>query len=421
MEVRSERHMQLLYDDNTMDIIDTRTCVASQVSSIEEIIPEKITGTYTEDYNITYIDEIIRKKIKQEKFKHTKDLRLQYEKLRNLSLQPQTHIMRQKTLTSMEKLNTEIEEITSGKKLQTYDTKVCTILQEYKKFSGKIKTLVFNIEEPSTFTELDTQAKQRIHLITRYLDIASDYIQIDVIRIVNRPTDVCDGCGISLNRIVSSDEGSIRCPECFTEHSAVILTKLPKDSARINTSGSADDESIENFLRAFNRYQGFQSEQPDPSLYLKLDEYFIRHGRREGNYIKTLSLTSRGRRGDTDHQMLWTALSDIGESKHYEDANLIGHIYWGWTLPNVMHYKDVIIMHYTKTQKVFYQIPIEERCRSSSLGTQFRLWRHLQLVGHECYKDEFKIAGNSESIRTHNKLWKLMCEGCNDPSIYYID
>ena len=117
--------------------------------------------------------------------------------------------------------------------------------------------------------------------------------------------------------------------------------------------------------------------------------------------------------------MLWTAISEIGHSAYYEDANLIGHLYWGWTLPNVMHHKETIISHYNKTQKVFYQIPPEERCRNSSLGTQYRLWRHLQLVGHECYMDEFKIAGNSESIRNHNRLWKLMCEGCNDPTINY--
>ena len=71
--------------------------------------------------------------------------------------------------------------------------------------------------------------------------------------------------------------------ECLTEHSAIILTKLPKDSARINTNNNADDESIDNFLRAFIRYQGVQSDHPDDSLYDELDDYFARHDRKDGD------------------------------------------------------------------------------------------------------------------------------------------
>ena len=185
-------------------------------------------------------------------------------------------------------------------------------------------------------------------------------------------------------------------------------------------NNNTDDESIDNFLRAFIRYQGLQPDRPDDSLYDELDGYFARHDRPSGEEIKQLPLNSRGRRGDTDHKMLWNALSQIGRSEYYEDANLIGHLYWGWTVQNVMHLKERIIEKYNKTQKVFYQIPPEERGRNSSLGTQYRLWRHLQLEGHECYMEEFKIAENSESVRTHHRLWRLMCQGTNDPDIQYI-
>ena len=53
-------------------------------------------------------------------------------------------------------------------------------------------------------------------------------------------------------------------------------------------------------------------------------------------------------------------------------------------------YKEKIISHYVMTQNVFLQIPKEERDRQSSLGTQYRLWRHLRF-GHKCYSDEFKL------------------------------
>ena len=66
------------------------------------------------------------------------------------------------------------------------------------------------------------------------------------------------------------------------------------------------------------------------------------------------------------------------------------------------------------------KISIEQRYRISSLGTQYRLWRHLQLIGYPCEFGDFKIAENVDSIQTHHRLWKLMCDGANDPEIYYI-
>jgi hypothetical protein len=87
-----------------------------------------------------------------------------------------------------------------------------------------------------------------------------------------------------------------------------------------------------------------------------------------------------------------------------------------------MHLRELIIYHYNITQQIFNKIPVEERERDSSLGVPYRLWRHLQLVGHKCYIDEFKIVVNRESLNCHDKLWKRMTEEANliDPSIYYI-
>lgn len=417
-----------LLDDNMgeLDIVDTRRYIQRSANSdadiIMEDIPTKISGTYDEDYNIVYVDGIIRKKLKQEKYSYLQNLKSRYNSLESVSLQPQTYVMREKTLLNMEKLQKEINQIETGEKLEIYDRSVSAILAEYKQYSGTVKTVVFEMEDDKHYKEMNDDLRHRISLIEQYLDIASKYIQIDVIRNNTRPADICNGCGGSLAKVAPNEEGTIRCPneECQTEHNIIILAKLSKDGSRINTNNNTDDESIDNFMRAFIRYQGLQAEQPDESLYDELDEYFERHDRPIGEEIRKLPLNSYGRRGDTDHKMLWTALSHIGRSEYYEDANLIGHIYWGWTLPDVMRYKEIIISHYNKTQKVFYQIPPEERGRNSSLGTQYRLWRHLQLVGHECYMEEFKIAENADSLRTHNKLWRLMCEGANDNDIYYI-
>ena len=387
---------------------------------IIEDLPTKISATYTEDYNIRYVDSVIRKKLQQDKYTRLKDLRNQHKYLEGRNQTPQKYIDKLCTQLALTKLQVEIIAIESGENLESYDSLVRDILVEYSKYEGLVKTIMLDNDKEARPQPLDNRTRHRLFLIERYLEIASRYIDIDIVRIADSVVDCCTFCRASLAKIAPSEEGTIRCQECQTEHDIVILAKLAKDGARINISNTTDDESIENFLRAFDRYQGVRSEYPHETLYEELDEYFARNDRPSGSVVRQLPLNDRGRRGDTNHKMLWSALSSIDHSEHYENANLIGHIYWGWELPGVMQFRETIINHYNKTQKVFYHIPSEIRGRNSSLGTQYRLWRHLQLVGHICHPDEFKIAENHESLRTHNKLWKLMCEGSNDTSIYYI-
>ena len=425
-----------LFDDNLgeLDIVDTRQFMitgnikntSSKVGKhniqdciIIEDLPNKISATYTEDYNIKYVDSVIRKKLQQDKYTRLKDLHNQYKNLEALNQTPQKFIDKTYTQTAMTKLQIEISAIESGENLEKYNDLVHDILAEYLKYEGLVKTIMLDKDKEARPQPLNNGTRHRLFLIEKYLEIASHYIDIDIIRVADSVVDSCSFCGASLAKIATSEEGTIRCQECQTEHDIVILAKLAKDSARISVSNTTDDESIENFLRAFDRYQGIRCEYPHESLYEELDEYFIRNDRPIGSVIRELPLNNRGRRGDTNHKMLWSALSAIAHSEHYENANLIGHIYWGWEIPDVTNFRETIINQYNKTQKVFYQIPSEVRGRNSSLGTQYRLWRHLQLIGHICHPDEFKIAENPESLRTHNKLWRLMCEGANDTSIYY--
>lgn len=423
----SNTNIYSLLDDNLgdMDIVDTRSLTTQTNSTkqkqIVEELPTKITGTYNENYNILYIDGIIRKKLEHEKYSHLTSLKNRLSNLNNMKMQSQTWLMRERTMDNIKRVEFEIREIESGQRLLQYNQKVSHLITEYKKYGGIVKNVVFGNEEEA-YKSITDDVRKRLAIIDEYLDIASEYITLDIIKINNIPNDICIGCGTSLAKVATTDDGTIRCPngECQIEHRSIIMTKSAKDASRINTNNNNDDESIENFRKAFARYQGLQN-KPDDKLYKDLDDYFIRCGRPIGDDIKLLPLNNRGRRGDTNHKMLLSALSETGHSEYYEDVNLIGHEYWGWELPNVAHLKEQIERDYIETQKAYYQIPKDERLRNSSLGTQYRLWRHLQLRGHVCYMDEFKIAENNDSIRIHHKLWRQMCDGCHNPDIYYID
>lgn len=402
-------------------IIDTRKKIGGKSSEIViEDIPELISGSYTQDYDIRHIDRIIKKKLEQSKYTEVPKLKSKLEVLKLRTTGPQRIVQRKCDMEEIAKVEKEISDINSGAIYDEYVEATTDLIEEYKKLIGTIERVKFS-DLKEDYVEPDEVVKARIGVIDRYIDIANKYIEIDIVRVQNRPADMCIGCNFRLKDYAPNEDGLIICPQCGTEHANVITAKMPKDGNRINSTAVVEDESIDNFLRAFTRYQGLQSDRPDPELYDELDEYFVANGRLRGKEVREMPLDEYGRRGDTNHRMLLSALSKIRRPEYYEHVNLIGHLYWGWTLPDVMQYRETIIDHYNKTQKVFYQIPPHERERTSSIGTQWRLFRHLQLVGHKCYIDEFKIAENSDSLNVHAKLWKLMCDGCDDPNIYYIE
>ena len=98
-----------------------------------------------------------------------------------------------------------------------------------------------------------------------------------------------------------------------------------------------------------------------------------------------------------------------GNNKYYDEINFIGHVYWGWELPDISLYRDQLITDYIKTQSVWSKIKHQYN-RTASLGTQFRLYVHLKAIGYECNRDDFKIQDMVESLRLHNEAWKIMCD-----------
>ena len=388
---------------------------ANQSVKAKKVFPAEITGSYTFDYNIAQTDRMMKELLEDERSDKIKQLHEAKHKLEQEIQRPQTLVQRKDCYQRLQELLKQIEAIESGTRQRQYLEATASLVKEYNKLQTHQE--VVTVGKGKKHPVLDEVDQERLRIIGRYLHLLKDFIPVNVIRIQHHPTQACLNCGASLADVAVGADDIQECPVCKTEHSMYSIEKSSnKDGMRLQLNSEVDD-SLANFLKAFVQYQGLQSTQPAETLYAELDKYFTGCRRPIGAEIRKLPLNTKGYRGDTNHKMLLKALADIGHSSHYEDVNLIGHVYWDWPLPNVNHLKDQIIQDYKKTQDVFYSIPVEERRRSSSLGTQFRLWRHLQLRGHPCYPEQFKISDNETSLSIHNYLWDRMCRECNDNEI----
>jgi predicted Zn-ribbon and HTH transcriptional regulator len=359
---------------------------------------KKIVDTYINDYDIIYINDVIISLISQEK-NNIINFEKELNEIKLTLKKPHSWNDKKDIMKNILILENIIEDIKNDK-LSNYEKSVNNLLREY-----------IQLKKNNNIAE-----KHKI--IDAYLTIAAKYINIKINRINNIIIDNnCNECNYVLTDIKMNNEGAIRCPKCKTYHQA-LLNKINLCDVKIQYINC--DKDMENFSKALTRYEGLQ-DKPNKIIYQKLDCYFKERGLPTSDEIKKLPYNDENKKGNTNREMLCKALLYIGYSEYYEDTNLIGHIYWDWKLPDISHLKDKILTHYSITQKIFHKIPLHVRERISSLGTQYRLWRHLQLVGHDCRMQDFKIAENNDSLYNHHRIWKMMCELSQDPDIYYIE
>lgn len=391
----------------------------TQASLKINAIPPVIIGTYTIDYDILYIDSVIRRKLNTEK-PGLEGLQEKLEREERRIRGEQNRLERLTSKKEIERLKKQIQALVSGSEYEKYYDEVKSILAEYKELGPYVERKTFTDTADQEYVRKDDKVNKRLDLIRQYIVIAKKYHTIDVTREV-KTNNNCTHCNYSLQDVYINDVGMQTCPQCKAE-SFVYTFQLLADRSGQNGSSStvvkADYDSSENFLKVIRRYQGKQPNKLPSALFVDLDQYFTNnHTGLTKEQASKVPLNAKGRKEGTDLKTMTRALVDMKYSALYEDIYLICQQYWGWKLPDISHLEEKIIGHYIRTEQVYNQL---EKSRTSSLGTQYRLFKHLQLVGHDCSVDDFKISGMIDSRELHDDLWKRMVQGSNDPEIYFI-
>ncbi len=375
-------------------------------------IPEKLLIVYYDDYNIISLHSIVEKKLEllQERLPRMDN---GIKKLQAQLSMRQTILDREATLKALRSKQAKRDDISSRKKLLSYLQESRQYLEAYCKLGPKrIKPKKFNlVGQQASHVSAEPVDEERVQIVTEYLRMCKRYVNLEYMR--NIPSSsACEYCGFEG---IESRGGMQTCMGCYATRPVLIQTGNKASIADNGVKPDYDDR--ENFYKTLVRYQCKQTNLIPQALYTSLDNYFSVRGLPIGAAIKGLPLNARGKRGNTDLQSLFKALQEIGYTDYYEDANLIAHTYCGWLAPDISHIEEIIMSDYDKTQEVFNNM---EKERKSSLGTQYRAYKHLQLRGHPCLLEDFKMATIRESLETHELLWSRMCAGCEDPEIYYI-
>jgi hypothetical protein len=379
-------------------------------------VVEPIQVHYQGDYNIGYLDQLIRRKLALEHHTVTK-LKFRVTELQSAQKTAANIVMYKIHQQNIDSLLATIKAIETGARQEQYTMDSQNLLEWYKARHSNLKLI--NLHQNNK--QDDPEYYERLLVIENYLELARKYITLEVVRVCESQTNHCHGCGTNLTKVIPNMDGEVICPrlQCATVHNMKTDVKMPEVGDHVANYNSGKDESIENFHKAQLRFQARQAVNIPAEVYQQLEDYFHRTKRPSCMEIRQLPLNSRGWRGDTSVSMLRKALDDIKCSKLGKHTWLIGKVLWHWQPLDISAYIEIMDADYNETQVVFHTIPVEVRVRISSPGTEYRLWRALQMRGCPVYFDMFMIA-DGESWEQHEFIWRLMCEGANNPEIKFV-
>lgn len=371
---------------------------------------QKISGIYSDDYNILTIHQQIVAKFRTEAQKIgslKQKLLLEQDKLQ----QSQTMVERKNTRRQIDALREQIEKITSGSEYKQYLEKSKEYLRLYSELGQQHKVISFKESQSVESEEAKEKQQLRNMVISRYLDVARRYIEIDLLQ-ETPEVDGCPCCGTLDEPICDeSISGPSYCPNCGLERILIVHTSSNTNSSGGPTNSKSNYADRDNFHKTIRRYQGKQPDRIPAELYTSLDKYFTNYGLPSSEEVRKLPLDIYGLREGTSREMLFKALADIGRSAYYEDVNLIGHNYWGWKLHDISHLEDKLMEDYDASQRVFVRLKSD---RKSCLNAQYRLFKHLQRYAQEegfpCREEDFKIVTTRETLEYHDEMWEQMCQ-----------
>ena len=364
--------------------------------------------TYTDDCNILNLHKMVLSKLKTSVKTELQVLKEEYRTEVEKVKMKQSRIDRNFSLSQINKLQKQIVQMESSLSIENYLKESEETLNSYKQLGPLRKIISFgNATNPSTTPKISTpnvtDSEYRHDLIENYLQIANKYIKLNIVK-SNAGMNFCKECKSDLTKnMISSDDGITRCKICSTEY--VTMMNGMEDSEVTSSTNPSSYEDRKTFIKAIMHYQGKQPNRLE-GLEVKLDKYFNVIGLPSGEEIRSLPLNKDGTRGKTGRELLFLALKELGLSAFYEDDWLICHEYWGWKLPEISHLEEVIVIDYDISQGIYEKY---KGVRKSNMNNQYRLWRHLDRLGHDCLPDDFRIVRTQEILDFYEKVWVQIC------------
>tara|TARA_R100000750_G_C2339405_1_gene93552 strand:+ start:462 stop:1661 length:1200 start_codon:yes stop_codon:yes gene_type:complete len=379
-----------------------------------EYVPDTISVKNMSIYDMEKIHSFVLKFFNNE-YKRIPDITEKIEYENNILGSHQTYVERCQTLSKIQTLQKELDDIKTFKNKDSYMKEIKPLMKEFEYAFDNMDKDKFGEVENGSDNSQDKEEVTRIMLliistVKKYTNISFD---VELTSICH-----CVECDFDLTNVIPEADGIIRCPECRVENEANRYPKKSISTSKHSSTHHGDYSERGNFIKFINRFQGKQDANVDDKIKAKLDSYFIKEKLEIGSIVKQRPNDIKGFKVGTSLNMMLKALKSCGFSAYYDDVYLICREYWGWELADFKNDEDEILYMYDITQMAYNKI--ENRTRSSSISIPFQAFKIIELLGYPYEVVDFKIPKDDKSKEETDKYWKISCQNCGDPKVQYI-
>jgi hypothetical protein len=192
--------------------------------------------------------------------------------------------------------------------------------------------------------------------------------------------------------LTRESEPDALCPLCECEVDKVCTicgwkTDTPSNTAQIPTRGKDDDPMIY-FEREFDRYRGSPVEPVPLAAISKCFEEYCEKNKRNIKEIRRKEAIAILKQG--------------GFQEFYHDLNLILWYVAGWSLPDLLPWREKVLDRARQFSAVYPQIP---KTRTSALGTQLFILLLMRREGVPIPDTMFKLSETPEIYDEAMRIW----------------
>lgn len=351
------------------------------------IKPRKINS---KEVNIFHIDSQIRKKL-ESKITTVPTLQQDLKHLLWIMQNGENSIDQMLARQKVSFLRKKIQDLETTLELGLYLFRTSFILDEYRSLISESGPRSFVSQ--STDKRIDRDSLRRKELISHFLCIAQEYIEIDQ-QAQALDKIACEECG-GLDFNFDEEHFIYVCKACGTEVEVLNDSPSFKDTDRVNMSSRFSYSRKGHFIDAMRKFQGVQNIDPKKisKVVSVLKEEIALH------CLTSETVTK-------DH--IYMFLSERRLSRHYEDLNLLYHIITSEPCPNISHLEDVLLEDFDRLEEKLTEVLEDER--DNSLNVNYKMYKLLQRRGYPCRKDDFYILKTKTKEDEHDESMKTAWE-----------
>jgi len=363
-------------------------------------------------HDIVFLDKKIKKTLLDDK----KDLKKYNIRLTSMKDQLSDSLLRynekKQLMSGISELENKIIDISNDIPYSMYLSRTYALIEEYTKL---LDTAVQTTFTSTNTTEHHNRTLRKDKLINDYINIAQDYIDIDLVYINNPVSElkICTNC--KNTDCIELIDNICVCRECGKENILISTQSSFKDTDRVSFTRKYKYDRITHFRDIIMKYQAKQSNNIPPKLFLDIKNELTQHGLMTADVSsgrKTPHGSKKLKYSKVTRRHIYMFLKELRYNDYYDDCTLIYCTITGDTPPNLGGIETKLLQDFKTLITTYKKVSDQDvkMKRKNFLNSQYVLFQLLRKYKYNCRKEEFNIIKTRDRRIEHDEIYSKMCK-----------